>query len=328
MSDSTPDLSTPLGRYEMMLTIRLFEQKIEELFDEGLIHGTAHLCIGQEAAAVGAVSASRPTDPIVSSHRGHGHFLARCADPAALMAEMLGKVSGPCMGRGGSQHLCAHDLAFYCTNGITGGGIPTATGLGLSEKADGTDRAVLCFFGDGASNQGTFHESLNMAAIWDLPVVYLCENNLYAMSTPVKESMGVLRVAERAGSYGMPGRTVDGMDIEAVREASSEALERARAGEGPSLVEARTYRFCGHSKSDRLVYRTRAEEECWEAVDPLVVERKALESTGTPEEELERVEERCRHLIEDAYAQAERAPAPTREQVIVSPYWQQESEQA
>ena len=206
MTGNTPDLDSRLGRYEMMYTIRLFEQKIEELFEQGLIHGTAHLCIGQEAAAVGAVSASRAGDPIVSSHRGHGHFLARSADPAALMGEMLGKATGPCRGRGGSQHLCARDLAFYGTNGITGGGIPTATGLGLSEKVDGSDKAVLCFFGDGATNQGTFHESLNMASIWDLPVVYICENNLYAMSTSVENSMGVNAVAERASAYRMPGR--------------------------------------------------------------------------------------------------------------------------
>lgn len=313
-------LETPRQRYAMMLTVRLFEQKIEQLFEQGLIHGTAHLCIGQEAAAVGAVSASRPTDPIVSSHRGHGHFLARTDDPAALMGEMLGKVSGPCLGRGGSQHICARDMAFYGTNGITGGGIPTATGLALGQKTDGADGVVLCFFGDGATNQGTFHESLNMAAIWDLPVVYVCENNLYAMSTPMEESMPVSRVAERADAYDMPGESVDGMDVEAVRETLQEAIERAREGGGPSLVEARCYRFCGHSKSDRLVYRTREEEECWRAVDPLEVQRQRLLKGGLSGEEIDSIQKDCEQRIDDAYREAEQAPAPNAEQTLTSPY--------
>ena len=315
-----PDITHPLGRYEMMLTIRLFEEKIEELFEKGQIHGTAHLCIGQEACAVGAVSAGEATDPIVSSHRGHGHFLTRSADPAALMSEMLGKVTGPCMGRGGSQHLCARDLAFYGTNGITGGGIPTATGLGLAQKQRDSGAVVLCFFGDGAANQGTFHESLNMASIWELPVVYVCENNLYAMSTPVSDSMRVERIADRGGAYNMPGVSVDGMDIEAVREATGEAIDRARIGHGPTLLEARTYRFCGHSKSDRLAYRSRDEEECWHAVDPIVTERKRLLGSEASEEELDAARTRARQRIEAAYEAAQGAPEPSAEQVLTSPY--------
>ena len=236
----------------------------------------------------------------------------------------MGKATGPCRGRGGSQHLCARDLAFYGTNGITGGGIPTATGLGLSEKVDGSDKAVLCFFGDGATNQGTFHESLNMASIWDLPVVYICENNLYAMSTSVENSMGVNAVAERASAYRMPGETVDGMDPDAVREAVQKALDRARGGNGPSLVEARCYRFCGHSKSDRLVYRTREEEECWQAMDPIRVERVHLRKSGVEEAGIEEIDARCRRRIEDAYERAEKAPESDREQVLVSPYAEME----
>ncbi|GAI58166.1 unnamed protein product, partial [marine sediment metagenome] len=205
--------------------IRHLEEKVSALFSEGLIHGTAHLCIGQEACAVGAISAARPDDPIVSSHRGHGHFLARTADPVLLLAELLGKSTGACGGRGGSQHLCSRKDHFYGTNGITGGGLPVATGLALSAKLQRTDQAVLCFFGDGAANQGTFHESLNMAALWGLPILYFCENNRYAMSTRVEDSMKVPTIAERAAGYGIRGLRVDGMDVEAVRQAVASALE-------------------------------------------------------------------------------------------------------
>lgn len=233
---------------------------------------------------------------------------------------MLGKVTGPCKGRGGSQHLCARDLAFYGTNGITGGGIPTATGLALSKKLDESEHVVLCFFGDGAANQGTFHESLNMASIWQLPVVYICENNLYAMSTPVSDSMSVEKIARRAQSYDIPGVTIDGMDPEAVMEGVAEALQRARSHEGPTLIEAKTYRFCGHSKSDRLVYRTDEEEQCWQAVDPITVERKALIAGGLAEDRLEEIEERCRTRIDDAYQTAQQADFPGPDDVLVSPY--------
>ncbi|MFW6456724.1 MAG: thiamine pyrophosphate-dependent dehydrogenase E1 component subunit alpha [Planctomycetota bacterium] len=321
MSELDVDLTMPEGRYKMMFLIRRFETKIKDLFERGSITGTAHLCIGQEAAAVGAVSASRTDDPIVSSHRGHGHFLARTGAPSDLMAEMMGRISGPCKGRGGSQHLCDIGRSFYGTNGITGGGIPTATGLGLRQvKTGGGGRAVLCFFGDGATNQGTFHESLNMAAIWNLPVVYICENNLYAMSTPVKDSMEIEHVAHRASAYSMPGESVDGMDVEAVREAVSEALHKARHGAGPTLIEARCYRFCGHSRSDQRAYRTREEEECWESVDPLRVERLRLNKTGTSEKTLKKWENHLNEIIEEAYASARNAPRPDRSQVIVSPY--------
>jgi len=320
MSEAAVDIACPVGRYEMMVMIRLFEERVDRLFEQGAIHGTAHLCIGQEACAVGAVSAARPTDPIVSNHRGHGHFLARSADPAALMCELLGKVSGPCMGRGGSQHVCARELAFYGTNGITGGGIPTATGLALSQKLDRTERVVLCFFGDGASNQGTFHESLNMAAIWHLPVVYVCENNLYAMSMPFNQSMKVARVADRAAAYGIRNACLDGMDVEAVREGVSEALERARAGEGPSLLEARCYRFCGHSKSDRLVYRSREEEGRWRERDPIRLYRERLLAAGVTEGELEQAERRAACRIDEAHRLACAADEPGPAQVLVSPY--------
>lgn len=320
MSDPIPDLSQPAEQYAMMLMIRLVEERISRLFSEGKISGTAHLCLGQEACAVGAVSAARRDDPIISSHRGHGHFLARCADPTALLSEMLGKVTGPCMGRGGSQHLCAADLAFYGTNGITGGGLPTATGLALSQKALGAGRVVLCFFGDGATNQGTFHESLNMAALWNLPIVYFCENNLYAMSTSTRNSMKVRTIVDRAPAYGMEWASCDGMDVRAVREATTHALDHARAGGGPTLLEARCYRFCGHSKSDQRVYRTRNEETRWQARDPIKLARRALPASGTDEQEIMQIDDRVARRVELAYQEALAAPEPVESQVLVPPY--------
>jgi TPP-dependent pyruvate/acetoin dehydrogenase alpha subunit len=314
------DLGTPLGRYGCMVLIRRFEEKIGHLFSEGLIGGTSHLCIGQEACAVGAVSALGAGDGVVSSHRGHGHYLAKGGDVGALMAELLGKASGVCRGRGGSQHLYAPEHGFYGTNGITGGGLPVATGVALAGKMRETGGVTACFFGDGATNQGTFHESLNLASIWRLPIVYVCENNLYAMSTPVAEAMAVRHVADRASAYAMPGVTVDGMDAEAVREAVGEAAARARGGEGPTLVEALCYRFCGHSKSDRLVYRTDEEEAAWRERDPLKVAREALGAAGTAEAALAAVEAAAEAAVEAAYAWAKAEPDPSAEEVLVSPY--------
>jgi TPP-dependent pyruvate/acetoin dehydrogenase alpha subunit len=320
MTDLGADLARPEGRYLMMAAVRALEERVGDLFRQGVVHGTAHLSIGQEACAVGAVAASRPDDPIVSNHRGHGHFLARTGDFTGLLAELLGRVSGPCAGRGGSQHVCMARRHFYGTNGITGGGMPLATGLALSAKLRGTGQVALCFFGDGATNQGSFHESLNMAAVWGLPVLYFCENNHYAMSMRAEDAMKVAAVAERAAAYGMPGRTVDGMDVEAVRDAVGEALEAIRGGGGPMLLEADCYRFCGHSKSDRLVYRTRQEEERWGERDPLPLARRRLVEAGASEEELQALERRAREVVERAYEEAERAPAPGRDDVLTSPY--------
>lgn len=304
----------------MMLAIRHLEEHVGRLFSEGLIHGTAHLSVGQEACAVGAVAAARPDDPIVSSHRGHGHFLARTADPALLMAELLGRTSGPCGGRGGSQHLCSRRHHFCGTNGITGGGIPVATGLALSAKLQATGQVILCFFGDGATNQGTFHESLNMAALWSLPILYFCENNRYAMSTRVEDSMRVATIAERAAAYGIRDLRVDGMDVEAVYDAVGVALASVRAGDGPILLEAECYRFCGHSKSDRLVYRTRQEEESWRERDPIRTCRRRLLDEGLAEEKLHEIEGAARQAVEDAHNEAMRAPVPTADDVLTSPY--------
>ncbi|MCJ7668103.1 MAG: thiamine pyrophosphate-dependent dehydrogenase E1 component subunit alpha, partial [Anaerolineae bacterium] len=244
---------------EMLLQthlIRAFEEKADELYALGKVHGTMHLSIGQEAMAVGAIAALRPEDYILSTHRGHGHCIAKGADIKLMMAEFMGKETGYCRGRGGSMHIADMEGGNLGANGVVGGGIGMAVGAGLSIKMRGTGQVILCFFGDGAANRGIFHEALNMAAIWTLPVVYLCENNQYGMSMSVKRAFPIEDIADRAAAYNMPGLVVDGNDVLAVYEATLEAVERARGGGGPSLIEGKTYRWKGHSKSDQERYRT------------------------------------------------------------------------
>lgn len=300
-----------LDLYRQMLVIRFFEEKVNDLFVRGVITGTAHLCVGQEATAVGACGALRKGDYVTSTHRGHGHFIARGGDPRRIMAELFGKATGYSGGRGGSQLMALHRIGFLGANGITGAGIPLATGVGLSLKLRKRRQVVLCFFGDGAANQGTFHESLNMAAVWRLPVVYLCENNLYAMSTPFKAAFAIDRICDRAGAYGMPGSAVDGNDVLAVRAAVAEACERARRGEGPTLLECRTYRFLGHSRGDPRRYRTPEEEAEWRRKDPVERFRKELRASGqlTPAAE-RRIRGESRAIVAQAVAYARRSPDP------------------
>jgi len=252
-----------------MALIRAFEMRIDALFASGRIRGTSHLCAGQEATAVGACAGLRPDDYVVSNHRGHGHFIAKGGEPRRLLAELFGKQTGYSQGRGGSQHMACFEIGFLGSNGITGGGLPVAVGAALGLMLQHRSQIVLCFFGDGAANQGTFHESLNLAAIWRLPVIFLCENNLYAMSTHVRDAMAIEDVAIRAQAYGMPGQIVDGNDLLAVKAAVAEAAERARGGAGPELIEAKTYRYLGHSKSDQREYRTEEEERFWHDRDPI-----------------------------------------------------------
>lgn len=289
-----------LDYFSKMLLIRYFEEKLDWLFSRDMLPGTAHLCIGQEAVAVGAVSAAASEDIVVSTHRGHGHLLAKGADPKRLLCEIMGKEPGYCKGIGGTQHLCAKEINFMGTNGITGGGIPFATGIGLSLKLRKRPLVVLCFFGDGAANQGTFHESLNMASIWGLPVVYICENNLYAMSTSIQDSMRLTDVAVRAKSYNIPGEIVDGMDVLEVERVVSRAVEHARKGKGPMLIEAKTYRYCGHSKSDPCQYRTKKEEEAWRKKDPILRVEKFLIESGRDKTELCILKEKIRNSVEEA----------------------------
>lgn len=299
-----------LEHYRLMVLVRRFEERLEKLFAEGVVSGTSHFCLGQEACAVGGVAALRADDLVTSNHRGHGHFLAKGADAERLYAELLGKVTGYSAGRGGSQHMADFSIGFLGSNGITGGMIPVASGAALSQKLKRTGKVVLCFFGDGACGNGAFHEGVNMGAIWDLPIVYFLENNAYAMSTPVGQTFRVEDLSARAIGYGIPGVTVDGNDYFAVREATAAAVERARAGRGPTLIEAKTYRCCGHSKSDRREYCPAGELERWQERDPLLVMREGLKARGllpkgVAEEIAQRVEQELQTAIEFARNSAE-----------------------
>ncbi|MBI5620481.1 thiamine pyrophosphate-dependent dehydrogenase E1 component subunit alpha [Candidatus Saganbacteria bacterium] len=294
-----------------MIVIRHFEEKVDWLFARGKIMGTSHLCVGQEAIAVGACAALRTEDYITSNHRGHGHFIAKGGDPKKIMAEIFGKATGYCKGKGGTQHMCCTEVGHLGSNGITGGQIPIATGIAFAIKYNRESKVVICFLGDGATNQGIFHEALNMAALWKLPVVYVCENNRYAMSTPVQEGLSVEHIAERAAGYGMPGLIVDGNDPLAIKETVVRAVELAREGKGPSLVEAKTYRLLGHSKSDPRQYRTKEEEKAaWknEPIRRFVDFLKKQKAIG--DDELKKIEADVQAEIEAAVEYAENSPLP------------------
>ncbi|VAW17533.1 Acetoin dehydrogenase E1 component alpha-subunit [hydrothermal vent metagenome] len=263
-----------------MILIRRFEEGAEDSYMRGHIHGTMHLSIGQEASAAGVCMALTDADQITSTHRGHGHSIAKGADVGRMFAEFFGKETGYCKGRGGSMHIADVGSGNLGANGIVAGGIPIAVGAALAMKRLGKSSIVVCFFGDGATNEGAFHEALNMASVWTLPIVFVCENNGYGMSTSTARSMAVANVADRAPSYGMPGIIVDGNSLSDVAKASHEAAERARAGEGPSLIECKTYRWRGHSKSDRNRYRTKQEIEDWMARDPIARFQTELKAFG------------------------------------------------
>lgn len=297
--------------YRTMLVIRLFEQKIEDLFRRGWIRGTAHPAIGQEAVAVGACAALDKSDCITSTHRGHGHFIARGGQPRRIMAELFGKRTVYSGGRGGSQMMADYRLGFLGSNGITGGGLPVATGVALAAKLRRTGRVVACFFGDGAASQGTFHESLNMAGLWRLPVVYICENNRYAMSSPVSQTVPIPDIAARAAGYGFPGVVVDGNDLLAVRDAVREAVRRARALEGPTLIECKTYRLSGHSRGDPRRYRTAEEENAWKRRDPIRLFGRFLRRRGfmTRAQDAE-IRRQAREAVRDAVAFSRSSPDP------------------
>ncbi|MCR4406807.1 MAG: pyruvate dehydrogenase (acetyl-transferring) E1 component subunit alpha [Anaerolineae bacterium] len=299
-----------------MYTIRAFEEKAEQLYAMGKVHGTMHLSIGMEASAVGSIAALRPDDLILSTHRGHGHCIAKGADLRLMMAEFMGKEAGYCRGRGGSMHIADVKGGNLGANGVVGGGIPIAVGVGLSLKMQKRDQIILCFFGDGAANLGPFHEALNMAAIWKLPVVFVCENNQYAMSLSVKKAFPIERISDRAAAYGMPGVTVDGNDVMAVYEAVSQAVKRARAGEGPTLIENVTYRWRGHSKSDANRYRTREEIEAWKQKCPIKRFRARLIEEGIlTEEEADRIAQEAYAAVDAAVAFAEASPEPALETI-------------
>jgi pyruvate dehydrogenase E1 component alpha subunit len=296
-----------------MWRIRLFEEKAIELFTAGELPGFLHSQIGQEAVCVGTCARLRVDDYITSTHRGHGDLIAKGARPDRMMAELFGKETGYCRGKGGSMHILDFGLGVLGANGIVGAGLPIGVGAALSATMRKTDQVCVCFFGDGASNIGAFHEALNLAAVWRLPVVFVCQNNDYAESTPRRVQQTVADIAVRAASYDMPGTTVDGMSVLEVHRSVGEAVDRARAGEGPTLVEAKTYRYTGHYVGDPGVYRTKEELEQWKARDPIGGFESLLDDAGVVgAEEARRVEAEVRDEIERAveFARTSADPRP------------------
>jgi pyruvate dehydrogenase E1 component alpha subunit len=319
--DLAGDPGTARSALDTLWRIRIFEEAVDELFARGLMHGTMHLSIGQEATAVGGCSALRDDDMITSTHRGHGHCIAKGADLVRMMAELLAKETGYCAGRGGSMHIADIATGNLGANGIVAGGIPIAVGAALTQRLRGTDRVVLAYFGDGATNEGAFHEAVNLAAIWRLPVVFCCENNKYGMSMAATSATRVANLADRAAAYGIPGSTVDGNAVQDVHDAVSAAVERARAGEGPTLVEAVTYRWKGHSKSDKNLYRTREEIDDWRARDPVVrFEQAVLDAGSLARAELDSIRAGARDAVRSAVREAQAAPDARPETLLAAVY--------
>jgi pyruvate dehydrogenase E1 component alpha subunit len=296
-----------------MYLVRRFEESAEQAYMRGLIHGTMHLSIGQEASAIGATLPLTDDDYITSTHRGHGHCIGKGADPKRMFAEFFGKETGYCRGRGGSMHIADVKRGNLGANGIVGGGMPIAVGAALSVKKQHKDSVVMCFFGDGANNEGAFHESLNFASIWKLPVIFVCENNRYGMSMSVERSTAVAHIAQRALAYDIPGVTVDGNSFADVLDASEQAVARARKGDGPTLLECETYRLRGHSKSDRNRYRTREEIDAWSARDPIVrFENELLQCGLLDAASVATLRAEVETQIEAGLEFAQNSPAPTR----------------
>jgi pyruvate dehydrogenase E1 component alpha subunit len=294
---------------EQMLLIRRFEEKSAEMYQAGKIRGFLHLYIGEEAVAVGAMQALQPDDAVVATYRDHGHALARGFAPSSLMAEMFGKATGSSRGRGGSMHLFDVAKRFYGGYAIVGGGLPIALGLALADKMRGRQCVTACFFGEGAAAEGEFHESMNLAGLWGLPVLFLCENNLYAMGTALELSETVTCMADKARSYRIPAETVDGMDVLAVEAATRKAADAVRRGDGPQFVEFQTYRFRAHSMSDPDLYRTKEEIERWKQRDPIATFTARLRADGQlSEEDSRRIEGRVAIAIDEAVRFADSSP--------------------
>jgi acetoin:2,6-dichlorophenolindophenol oxidoreductase subunit alpha len=316
--------------YYRMLLIRRFEETINEKFLAGDIPGFVHLYIGEEATGVGVCSALRKTDYITSTHRGHGHTLAKGADVDRCMAELYGRKTGYCKGKGGSMHIADFGIGMLGANGVVGGGFNLAVGAALAVQLRKGDQVAVCFFGDGASNRGTFHEALNMAAVWKLPAVFVCENNQWASTTPLHEATAVTDISVRAVSYAMPSAMVDGNDVFAVYEAAVEAVERARRGEGPTLLECKTYRIKGHFVGDPEQYRTREEViSQMEENDPIKkFLHRVLGAQLMTEEQLAVIEERVTQEIEQAVRFAAESPFPDPQEAFDDVYVEGETEHA
>jgi pyruvate dehydrogenase E1 component alpha subunit len=319
---SAVDLETRLSIYRMMQEGRLFERRAHDLFLEGLVKGTSHLGLGQEAVAAGFAAALRPEDMVFCTYRGHVHTLLRGAPMAALMAELLGRATGICGGKGGSMHLTDVSHGAMGSYAIVGAHMPIAAGAAWAAQVRGTGQVSVCFFGDGTTNIGTFHEALNMAVVWKLPVVFVCENNLYMEYTPIGAVTAVEHpAADRASAYGLEPVLVDGNDPDEVHAAAVRTVERARSGEGPSLVEAVTYRHGGHSRADPAKYRPEDEVREWLARDPIPMYRERLAAEGADEEALARIDREVAEAVDRATDEAKDGPFPDPERDLLTELW-------
>lgn len=324
MKESNEEL---VGLLEKMLVIREFETTVQKHFAEGEIPGFVHLYLGEEAVGVGACSALKEEDYITSTHRGHGHLLARGGDIKKTMAEIFGKATGYNKGKGGSMHIADVSLGILGANGIVGAGLPIAAGSGISAQILGKKSVTICFFGDGASNRGTFHEAINLASVWNLPVVFVCENNMYGISMPQyradgRKGQNIKDVSDRAVAYGISGVTVDGNDVMAVREAVIEAVKKARANGGPSLVECKTYRWRGHFEGDPTVYRPDGELEQWKKKDPIDRFVKVLKDQEILDDEgYKELRDKVKGQIDEALQFVQDSPEPDVSEITTDVYY-------
>lgn len=304
-----------------MLLLRKFEEKTGQLYGMQKIRGFCHLYIGQEAIAAGCMTATKPEDKMITAYRDHGLAIAKGVSAKSCMAEMYGKATGCSKGKGGSMHFFGADVGFFGGHGIVGAQIGTGAGLAFAEKYNGTDNVALTFFGDGAARQGMLHETFNLAMLWKLPVIFICENNNYAMGTSVERTSNVIDIYKLADAYDMPADSIDGMDPEAVHEGVFRAVNRARKGDGPTLIEIKTYRYKGHSMSDPQKYRSKDEVEAYKERDPIeTVKKKLLEGFAVPESEIEVINERVRLEVEECVRFAEESPFPTEDEVLKDVY--------
>ncbi|KAA2242464.1 pyruvate dehydrogenase (acetyl-transferring) E1 component subunit alpha [Chitinophaga agrisoli] len=316
---------TYLYWYELMLLLRRFEEKAGQLYGMQKIRGFCHLYIGQEAIAAGAMTASKPSDKFITAYRDHALAIAKGITADACMAELYGKATGCSKGKGGSMHFFSKEKGFFGGHGIVGAQIGTGAGLAFAEQYQGTDNVVFCFFGDGAARQGILHETFNMAMLWKLPVIFVCENNMYAMGTSVERTSNVLDIYKLAEAYEMPSDTIDGMSCEAVTEGFDRAVKRAREGNGPTLVEVKTYRYRGHSMSDPAKYRTKEEVEEYKEKDPITLVLKTIQKNKwATEAEIEAINEKVKNEVEACVKFAEESPWPSDDELLKDVYVQQD----
>lgn len=321
MTEIASDPTQARNVLSTMWKIRRFEEGVDDLFGRGLMHGTMHLSIGQEAVPTGACLALNRDDYITSTHRGHGHCIAKGANLEKMMAELLAKETGYCRGRGGSMHIADTTTGNLGANGIVAGGVPIAAGAALSAQMRGTSQVAVCFHGDGAMGEGAWHEGVILAAMWDLPVIFICENNKYGMSMNSEEAFRLEQLSDRARGYGIPGYTVDGNDVQEVFDVVSEAVARARAGNGPTFIEAKTYRWKGHSKSDKNLYRTREEIAEWRELDPILAfEKRTLEAGTLTSEEVKLIRDEALGELREAVQKANAAPDASAEELLSAVY--------